>query len=154
MQSRIALLSFWALLAALLAINGASAREVRNEHTHLVRVRRELVERADLTVQPQCTDPSVKLNSHDCNVALLSTGTGIAGKIQFLRVAGTTTTGTSGTCSVKVDAVDGGTAIDISKGRFEQAFKALVAACGVSPGTVTAAGGSTGGNTKITISHS
>ena len=59
MQSRLALLSFWALLAALLAINGASAREVRNEHTHLVRVRRELAERAELTVQPQCTDPSV-----------------------------------------------------------------------------------------------
>ena len=55
---------------------------------------------------------------------------------------------------VTVDAVDGGTAIDISKGRFEQAFKAFVAACGVSPGTVTAAGGSTGGNTKITVSHS
>ncbi|THH15225.1 hypothetical protein EW146_g5208 [Bondarzewia mesenterica] len=154
MHSRIMLLSLWALFMAVLAVPSADARTVLDEHATLARMRRQLVARAELTVQPACTDPSTKLNSHDCNVALLSTGTGIAGSIQFLRVNGTTTIGTSGTCSITVDAVDGGTAIDISKGRFEQAFKAFVAVCGVSPGTVTAAGGSTGGNTKITISAS
>lgn len=131
---------------------GVAGRIVADESHQLARVKRHLVARAELVQQPICTDPATKLNSHDCNVALLSTGTGIAGKIQFLRVAGTKTVGTNGTCSITVEAVDGGTAISISKGRFEQAFKSFVAVCGVSPGTVVAAGGSVGGNTKITVS--
>jgi hypothetical protein len=159
--------------------------------------------RADLTVQPACTDKATvramvflhiqhllihrqTLVSHDCNAALLALGGGIAGTIEFLKVQGTTTTGTSGGCSVSAivpiwwfalrlsdlvhlpsrcclivnlrlpsqitaDAVDGGTAINISKGRLEQGFKDFLATCGVSPGTVTITGGSTGGNTQLTV---
>ncbi|KAG8748685.1 hypothetical protein FRC10_000076 [Ceratobasidium sp. 414] len=109
-----------------------------------------LIGRADLTAGPDCS--TTKLNSHDCNVALLSLGGGIAGKIQTLRVAGTTTTGASGTCKMTAEAVDGGTSIAISKGRLEQGFKAFVAKCGVSTGTVTIAGGAPGGNIKLTMS--
>lgn len=108
-----------------------------------------LVGRADLTVGPACG--STALNSHDCNVALLSLGTGIAGAIQTLRVAATTTTGASGNCKITADAVDGGTSIAISKGRLEQGFKAFVAQCGVKTGTVTIAGGAPGGNIKLTM---
>ncbi|KAG9094564.1 hypothetical protein FRC06_010684 [Ceratobasidium sp. 370] len=108
-----------------------------------------LVGRADLTAGPDCG--VTKLNSHDCNVALLSLGGGIAGKIQTLRVAGTSTTGASGTCKMAAEAVDGGTSIAISKGRLEQGFKAFVAKCGVSTGTVTIAGGAPGGNIKLTV---
>ncbi|KAL2917619.1 hypothetical protein HK105_202905 [Polyrhizophydium stewartii] len=100
---------------------------------------------------PVCASPAVKLNSHDCNVALLSLGGGIAGKIQFLRVAGTRTTGTSGSCQLVATAVDGGTSISISKGRLEAAFRVLKGKCGVATGSVVAKGGSKGGNLKIEV---
>ncbi|KAJ4466599.1 hypothetical protein C8R41DRAFT_71954 [Lentinula lateritia] len=71
-----------------------------------------------------CTDPATQLVEHDCNVALLGLGLfqlggGIAGAIEFLRVNDSTTSATSGTCTVTATAVDGGTTIDISKGRLE-----------------------------------
>ncbi|QRW00116.1 hypothetical protein RhiJN_28134 [Ceratobasidium sp. AG-Ba] len=94
-----------------------------------------LVVRADLTAGPACG--ATVLNSHDCNVALLSLGGGIAGKIQTLRIT--------------AQAVDGGTSIAISKGRLEQGFKAFVAKCGVKTGTVTIAGGAPNGNIKLTM---
>lgn len=45
---------------------------------------------------------SISLNQHDCNVAFLKLGGGIAGKIQFLRVNTAVTTGVSGTCQVSL----------------------------------------------------
>ncbi|ODN98492.1 hypothetical protein L198_03737 [Cryptococcus wingfieldii CBS 7118] len=108
---------------------------------------RDLEGRADLTVQPQCNGGS--LSAHDCNVALLSLGGGIQGAIQFLRVDATTNSSSSNGCTMTVTAADGGTAIDISKGRLEQAQKAAIDKCGQQAWTVTATGGSTGGNLKI-----
>jgi len=114
----------------------------------------ELYSRADLSAQPSCQDKNTQLNSHDCNTALLALGGGIAGSIEFLRVNAATSTGTSGTCSITTTAVNGGTTIDISKGRLEQAFKAYIAACGDTPGTVTAAGGAKpSGDIQITIAQ-
>jgi len=107
-----------------------------------------------------CTDPSVQLSQHDCDVALLGLGPGgIAGTIEFLRVAATTASFTSGTCTVTVNAVDGGTAIDISKGRLEGhgdsngGFDNLLTACGPSPGSMVIGGGATPvGNIEVVIS--
>ncbi|WVQ71735.1 hypothetical protein IAR50_001276 [Cryptococcus sp. DSM 104548] len=107
----------------------------------------EIEGRADLTVQPQCNGGS--LSAHDCNVALLGLGGGIQGTIQFLRVDATTNSSTSNGCTMTVTAADGRTAIDISKGRLEQAQKAAIAACGQQAWSVTATGGSTGGNLLI-----
>ncbi|ODO10778.1 hypothetical protein I350_01376 [Cryptococcus amylolentus CBS 6273] len=98
---------------------------------------RDLEGRAELTVQPQC------------NGGLLSLCGGIQVAIQFLRVDATTNSSSSNGCTMTVTAVDGGTAIDISKGRLEQAQKAAIDMCGQQAWTVTATGGSTGGNLKI-----
>ncbi|KAE9398970.1 hypothetical protein BT96DRAFT_711842 [Gymnopus androsaceus JB14] len=107
-----------------------------------------------------CTDPSVQLVEHDCNVALLGLGPGgIAGAIEFLRVSAATASSTSGTCTVTVNAVDGGTTIDISKGRLEGhgdsngGFDNLLTACGPSPGSMVIGGGALPtGNIEVVIS--
>ncbi|KAJ6512650.1 hypothetical protein C8R45DRAFT_1067860 [Mycena sanguinolenta] len=107
-----------------------------------------------------CTDPSVQLVEHDCNVALLGLGPGgIAGAIEFLRVSAQSTSFTSGTCKVTATAVDGGTTIDISKGRLEGhgstngGFDNLLTACGPSPGSMVIGGGALPtGNIEIAIS--
>ncbi|CAK5269596.1 unnamed protein product [Mycena citricolor] len=106
-----------------------------------------------------CTARNVKLNTHDCDVALLGLGGGIAGKIQFLRVNAASTTAVSGTCRVTATAVNGGTTIDISKGRLEGhgssngGFDNLRDACGTTPGSMIIGGGSNnGGDIEIAIS--
>ncbi|KAJ7067341.1 hypothetical protein C8F01DRAFT_664916 [Mycena amicta] len=119
-----------------------------------------LTPRASALNVAKCTNPAVKLVQHDCNVALLGLGPGgIAGAIEFLRVSAATTSSTSGTCKVTATAVDGGTLIDISKGRLEGhgsangGFDNLLTACGASPGTMVIGGGSNnGGNIQIIIS--
>ncbi|KAJ7157653.1 hypothetical protein C8R43DRAFT_949019 [Mycena crocata] len=107
----------------------------------------------------KCTSPATKLVTHDCNVALLGLGGGIAGAIQFLRVNAASTSAVSGTCRVTATAVDGGTTVDISKGRLEGhgspngGFENLLTACGASPGSMVIGGGSNnGGNIEIAIS--
>ncbi|KAJ7234190.1 hypothetical protein B0H12DRAFT_1058516 [Mycena haematopus] len=107
----------------------------------------------------KCTDPAVQLVEHDCNVALLGLGGGIAGTIEFLRVSAASTSFTSGTCKVTATAVDGGTTIDISKGRLEGhgstngGFDNLLTACGPSPGSMVIGGGALpSGNIEIAIS--
>jgi len=106
-----------------------------------------------------CTDHATKLVEHDCNVALLGLGGGIAGAIEFLRVNSASTSATSGTCTVTATAVDGGTTIDISKGRLEGhgssngGFDNLLTACGPSPGSMVIGGGALpAGNIRIAIS--
>ncbi|KAJ7196822.1 hypothetical protein GGX14DRAFT_672004 [Mycena pura] len=106
-----------------------------------------------------CTDPATQLVEHDCNVALLGLGGGIAGAIEFLRVNAPSTTAVSGTCRVTATAVNGGTTIDISKGRLEGhgsangGFDNLLTACGPSPGSMVIGGGSNdGGDIEIAIS--
>ncbi|GFZ45633.1 hypothetical protein JCM24511_03361 [Saitozyma sp. JCM 24511] len=106
-----------------------------------------LLSRADLVAGPTCNGGS--LSSHNCNVALLGLGGGIAGTIEFLRVDATTDSSTSGGCTMTVTAVDGGTSIDISKGRLEQGQKAAIDACGQQAWSVTVAGGSVGGDLQI-----
>jgi len=107
-----------------------------------------------------CTDPATQLVTHDCDVALLGLGPGgIAGAIEFLRVNASSTAFTSGTCTVTATAVDGGTTIDISKGRLEGhgstngGFDNLLTACGPSPGSMVIGGGALPtGNIQIAIS--
>ncbi|KAJ7340889.1 hypothetical protein DFH08DRAFT_938628 [Mycena albidolilacea] len=118
-----------------------------------------LKSRASALNVAKCTDPSVKLVEHDCNVALLGLGGGIAGAIEFLRVGAASTTAVSGTCRVTATAVDGGTTIDISKGRLEGhgsangGFDNLLTACGPSPGSLVIGGGALpAGNIEIAIS--
>jgi len=107
-----------------------------------------------------CTDPSTQLVTHDCDVALLGLGPGgIAGAIEFLRVNASSTSFTSGTCTVTATAVDGGTTIDISKGRLEGhgstngGYDNLLTACGPSPGSMVIGGGALPtGNIQIAVS--
>ncbi|KAJ7755519.1 hypothetical protein B0H16DRAFT_1453484 [Mycena metata] len=106
-----------------------------------------------------CTDPAKKLVTHDCDVALLGLGGGIAGAIEFLRVNAASTTAVSGTCRVTATAVNGGTTIDISKGRLEGhgstngGFDNLLTACGPSPGSMIIGGGANPtGDIEIAIS--
>ncbi|WWC69401.1 uncharacterized protein I206_103340 [Kwoniella pini CBS 10737] len=132
------------LLVPILIILACLSTSLGGVISHVDRV---IKPRAELVVQPVCQGGN--LDSHDCNVALLSLGGGIQGAIQFLRVDDTSNTSSSGTCRMTVTAVDGGTAISISKGRLEQAQKAAIAECGRQAWTVTALGGSVGGNLKI-----
>ncbi|KAJ3725126.1 hypothetical protein C8R42DRAFT_708312 [Lentinula raphanica] len=120
---------------------------------------RALLPRASTLNVATCTDPATQLVEHDCNVALLGLGGGIAGAIEFLRVDNSTTSATSGTCTVTATAVDGGTTIDISKGRLEGhgstngGFDNLLTACGPSPGSMVIGGGAKPtGNIQIAIS--
>ncbi|KAJ3828806.1 hypothetical protein EV361DRAFT_948009 [Lentinula raphanica] len=120
---------------------------------------RALLPRASTLNVATCTDPATQLVEHDCNVALLGLGGGIAGAIEFLRVNNSTTSATSGTCTVTATAVDGGTTIDISKGRLEGhgstngGFDNLLTACGPSPGSMVIGGGAKPtGNIQIAIS--
>ncbi|KAI5480911.1 hypothetical protein MNV49_006720 [Pseudohyphozyma bogoriensis] len=92
------------------------------------------------------------LVTHDCNVAFLSMGGGIAGSIQFLRVDASTTSGTSGTCTFTATAINGGTTINASKGRLEHGQEPMIAQCGPVVGsTVTIIGGSKGGDLLLEI---
>ncbi|KAJ7471397.1 hypothetical protein B0H11DRAFT_2039804 [Mycena galericulata] len=106
-----------------------------------------------------CTDPSTQFLTHDCDVALLGLGGGIAGTIEFLRVNAASTTAVSGTCRVTATAVNGGTTIDISKGRLEGhgstngGYDNLLTACGPSPGSMIIGGGANPtGDIEIAIS--
>ncbi|KAJ7759324.1 hypothetical protein DFH07DRAFT_1060192 [Mycena maculata] len=106
-----------------------------------------------------CTDPAAQFLTHDCDVALLGLGGGIAGTIEFLRVSASSTTAVSGTCRVTATAVNGGTTIDISKGRLEGhgstngGYDNLLTACGPSPGSMIIGGGALpAGDIEIAIS--
>ncbi|KAK7440995.1 hypothetical protein VKT23_016775 [Stygiomarasmius scandens] len=104
-----------------------------------------------------CTNKAQKLDSHDCNVALLGLGPGgIAGAIQFLRPNVPSVESTSGSCKVSAQTTDG-SVISISKGRLEhggiKGFNDLRDECGATPGTVLIEGGAAGGgNVLVTIS--
>ncbi|KAJ7472743.1 hypothetical protein FB451DRAFT_1250560 [Mycena latifolia] len=119
-----------------------------------------LQSRASALNVAKCTNPATTLVTHDCNVALLGLGPGgIAGAIEFLRVNAASATSASGTCRVTVTAVDGGTTIDISKGRLEGhgsangGFDNLLTACGASPGSMVIGGGALpAGNIEVAIS--
>ncbi|EIW69426.1 hypothetical protein M231_04143 [Tremella mesenterica] len=112
----------------------------------------ELNPRATILNGPTCQGGS--LNAHDCNVALLGLGGGIAGPIEFLRVDATTNSSTSGGCTMTVTTTNGGTAIDISKGRLEQGQKAAISTCGQQAWTVTVQGGAVNGDLIIQQSAS
>ncbi|KAI8851269.1 hypothetical protein BC829DRAFT_441697 [Chytridium lagenaria] len=81
-----------------------------------------------------------------CNRALLSLGGGIGKPIEVLRVAGSSTTGTFGTCRMRIESVDGQSGITLSKGRIQAITRAYFLKCGMGQGSVVAVGGVRGGN--------
>ncbi|KAI8919990.1 hypothetical protein DFJ77DRAFT_223370 [Powellomyces hirtus] len=117
-----------------------------------------------INIAPVCgTDKN--LDSHNCNVALLSltsdNGHSLVGKTnQVLSSAKKVLTANHKTCKITVEAVGGGESITISKGRIEQIQKKLVAQCGAgAAGVITGEGGSTirgrlnSGSVKVTFSR-
>ncbi|EGG04306.1 uncharacterized protein MELLADRAFT_65016 [Melampsora larici-populina 98AG31] len=95
--------------------------------------------------KPECESGGEKLIEHDCNRALLALGTGIAGKIKFLRVSNDTATGTFKTCKVTVQSLDG-KPVHVSKGRLEHGpgYVDFMKICKGQPGTMILGGGEFG----------
>jgi hypothetical protein len=94
-----------------------------------------------------CDDPSVALDTHDTNVAILSICGGIAGSIQFCGGDPATTVGASGTSKFTLTAVnaDSGATINVSKGRWEGCVRAARATCPTGTFTSTCVGGTSDG---------
>lgn len=103
--------------------------------------------RGDETVNPDavlsttCLDPSVDLNTHDTDVALLSICGGISGTIEFCEGNPTSTVGASGTSKLTLTPVDEGAMITVSKGRWEGCMRAARAVCPQGTFSSTCVGG-------------
>ncbi|KAI8928605.1 hypothetical protein BC831DRAFT_447930 [Entophlyctis helioformis] len=110
--------------------------------------RSKLTDGGNVQVPPTCTNPSVKIVDGDCNRAQLGLGPGgIRKPIEVLRVNGTTTTSTFGTCKMTATAVDGAKTINCSKGRLQAGFRFFRDTCGgFTPGSLVIKGGAPGGN--------
>ncbi|KAH9821659.1 hypothetical protein DFH28DRAFT_527582 [Melampsora americana] len=95
--------------------------------------------------KPECESGSERLIEHDCNRALLALGSGIAGKIKFLRVDNETATGTFKTCKITVQSLDG-KPVHVSKGRLEHGpgYVDFMKICQGQPGTMILGGGQFG----------
>ncbi|KFZ13885.1 hypothetical protein V501_03477 [Pseudogymnoascus sp. VKM F-4519 (FW-2642)] len=106
--------------------------------------------RANTSVNPDsvtfttCTDPGVSIDSHDINVAILSICGTIAGTIQKCQGSPASTTGASGTAVLKLNVVNQGSTINVSKGRWEACMRAARAVCGNSPFKSECVGGTAG----------
>jgi hypothetical protein len=87
-----------------------------------------------------CLDPSIDLNTHDTNVAILSICGGIAGSIQFCGGNPAVTVGSSGTSKFTLTAPAGAT-INVSKGRWEGCVRAARAVCPTGTFSSTCLGG-------------
>lgn len=92
-----------------------------------------------------CNDPSVALNSHDTNVAILSICGGIAGTIEFCGGNPTSTVGASGTSELTLTPVTAGATLNVSKGRWEGCMRAAQATCPTGTFTSTCVGGTSDG---------
>ncbi|KIW15404.1 hypothetical protein PV08_05450 [Exophiala spinifera] len=88
-----------------------------------------------------CDDPTVSLNSHDTNVAVLSICGGIAGSIQKCGGNPQTTVGASGTSKFTLTPVTQGATLNVSKGRWERCVRAAQAVCPTGTFTSTCIGG-------------
>ncbi|KAJ1567395.1 hypothetical protein HK096_010004 [Nowakowskiella sp. JEL0078] len=99
--------------------------------------------------KPTCTGKAIV--EKDCNRALLALGGGIAGKIQFLRPGTSSTTGKFGTCLITTTSQNAKAVVDVSKGRLEAAYRVLLSGCGKTTGSVVISGGSSSGNTLLSI---
>lgn len=108
-------------------------------------------EPASKNVNPQavtgtvCNDPTVALNSHDTNVALLSICGGISGTIQSCGGNPTSTVGASGTSALTLTPVNAGATLNVSKGRWEGCMRAAQATCPTGTFTSTCVGGTSDG---------
>ncbi len=92
-----------------------------------------------------CTDPTASLVTHDVNVAILSICGGIAGAIEFCGGDPETTVGASGTAKFTLTAVNSGTTINVSKGRWEGCVRAAQAVCPTGTFSSTCLGGTSDG---------
>ncbi|KAH8676876.1 hypothetical protein BGZ60DRAFT_468733 [Tricladium varicosporioides] len=114
--------------------------------------------RASTTVNPAavtgttCGDTTDNIVFHDANVAQLAICGGIAGAITKCGGAPTSTTGSSGTALFKLNAVDSGATINVSKGRWEGCVRAARAVCPTGEFTSTCVGGASTGNVAFSLS--
>ncbi len=101
----------------------------------------------DAVTGTTCDDPSVALNTHDTNVAILSICGGIAGAIEFCGGDPVTTVGASGTSEFTLTAVgaDQGATMNVSKGRWEGCVRAARATCPTGTFSSTCIGGTSDG---------
>ncbi|KAK0618337.1 hypothetical protein B0T17DRAFT_509881 [Bombardia bombarda] len=109
--------------------------------------------RASTTVDPSAVTGVNNIVFHDLNVAELGICGGIAGKITKCGGAPATTTGQSGTALFKLNAVNSGATINISKGRWEQCIRAARAVCPTGSMSGTCIGGASAGNVAFTLGN-
>jgi hypothetical protein len=73
------------------------------------------------------------------------------GTIEFCGGSPSSTTGSSGTALFKLNAVDAGATIDVSKGRWEGCVRAARAVCPTGTFSSTCVGGASTGNVAFTL---
>ncbi|KAG4443690.1 hypothetical protein IFR05_000779 [Cadophora sp. M221] len=100
----------------------------------------------------QDRQPNMMLTHNNANVALLGICGGIAGAITKCGGAPSSTTGSSGTALFKLNAVDSGATINVSKGRWEGCVRAARAVCPSGTFSSTCVGGASTGNVAFSLS--
>ncbi|POS85539.1 hypothetical protein EPUL_001209 [Erysiphe pulchra] len=98
-----------------------------------------------------CDNPSAKIDNHDSNVALLQICGGIAKEIQKCRGNPTSTEGQSGTALFKLNPVEQGATINVSKGRWERCIRAAKAVCPTGEYHSTCKGGTSNGDLNFSL---
>ncbi|KAI1394128.1 uncharacterized protein F4822DRAFT_37434 [Hypoxylon trugodes] len=124
---------------------------VDNEHLEVLALRASTAVNPAAVSDVTCTDPNVKIVSHDQNVAELGICGGIAGSIQKCGGAPQTTTGKSGSAEFTLSTATKGATINISKGRWEQCVRAARAICPTGSMKGTCAGGASSGDVNFTL---
>jgi hypothetical protein len=99
-----------------------------------------------------CTDPSLNLNTHDTNVAILSICGGIAGTIEKCGGNPASTVGSSGTSKFTLSPLNKGATLNVSKGRWEGCVRAARATCPTGGFSSTCVGGTTDGDFTFVLS--
>ncbi|KAH7417011.1 hypothetical protein BKA64DRAFT_656742 [Cadophora sp. MPI-SDFR-AT-0126] len=125
---------------------------ISHEHLEVLQSRASKSVNPNAVLDTKCIDTSATIVFHDENVAQLGICGGIAGAITKCGGAPTSTTGSSGTALFKLNAVDSGATINVSKGRWEGCVRAARAVCPSGTFSSTCVGGASTGNVAFTLS--
>ncbi|KAH9218929.1 hypothetical protein DL95DRAFT_384755 [Leptodontidium sp. 2 PMI_412] len=147
------------ILALVLAVSSACVTAapfasvgISHEHLEVLQMRASTSVNPNAVLDTKCIDTSANIVFHDANVALLGICGGIAGAITKCGGAPSSTTGSSGTALFKLNAVDSGATINVSKGRWEGCVRAARAVCPTGTFSSTCVGGATTGNVAFSLS--
>ncbi|KAH7364508.1 hypothetical protein BKA65DRAFT_491505 [Rhexocercosporidium sp. MPI-PUGE-AT-0058] len=125
---------------------------INHDHLEVLQIRASKSINPDAVFGTKCIDTSANIVFHDENVAQLGICGGIAGAITKCGGAPESTTGSSGTALFKLNVVDAGATINVSKGRWEGCVRAARAVCPSGTFSSTCVGGASTGNIAFTLS--